>query len=293
MLPSFAAHVAALALCGTDVLLRGIRLRLLVPGSPALSLRQAIAINAYGDAAAAVTPVRLGGDPARFVGFRRAGVGAPQALAGIAVETLIDWLLLATAATILGLALADTAAAGVRHLVALATGPRARLLVGLVLALAAASAGLAGWYRRRLPAAVTTSLAATGRCARRLGWFNVLRASLLTAASMTLRTAILPVLAAGHAGSLASLILGSFALLYGQLLLPTPAGVGAVELGFVGGFAGTLSAPALAALLVAWRVYTLIVPAGLGALLLADAAVSRGSNPRYSSSNSEKVRSQP
>jgi len=109
---------------------------------------------------------------------------------------------------------------------------------------------------------------------------------------MTLRTAILPVLAAGHAGSLASLILGSFALLYGQLLLPTPAGVGAVELGFVGGFAGTLSAAAVAALLVAWRVYTLIVPAALGALLLADAA-SRASNPRYSSSNSEKVRSQP
>jgi uncharacterized membrane protein YbhN (UPF0104 family) len=304
MLPSFASQIAALALCGADILVRGIRLRLLVPASPGLSLRRAIAINAYGDAAAAVTPARLGGDAARFVGFRRAGIDTPRALAGIAVETLIDWLLLAAAVVILGLALGETAVAGARHLLALATGPRARLLVGAVLTLAVASAAAASWYRRRFP---SISLAPAWRRAGQLGWSTVLRAGILTAISMTLRTAILPVLAAGHAGSLASpgsVILGSFALLYGQLLLPTPAGAGAVELGFVAGFAGTLSAPALAALLAAWRVYTLIVPAALGGLLFARAALqarapagrdsrSRATSPRYSSSSSEKVRSQP
>jgi uncharacterized membrane protein YbhN (UPF0104 family) len=277
MLPPLAPHLVALALCGADVLVRGMRLRLLVPGVHDLSLWRAVTINAYGDAASAVTPGRLGGDPARFAGFRRAGIDTPRALAGLAVEALIDWTLLAVAVVILGLALADTAAAGARHLAVLATGPNARLFVALVLALAAASAWAARWYRRRIPPGAVGSLAAAWRRARQLGWPTVALAATLTAVSMTLRIAILPVLAAGHpgldAGALGSLIVGSFALLYGQLLLPTPAGVGAVELGFVGGFAGTMSAAALATLLVAWRVYTLIVPAALGGVLFASAAM--------------------
>src|SRR5206468_2307690 len=109
--------------------------------------------------------------------------------------------------------------------------------------------------------------------ARRLGWPCVTLAATLTAVSMALRIAILPVLVAGQPGlATGAMVLGSFTLLFGQLALPTPAGAGAVELGFVGGFAGTLSAAALATLLVAWRVYTLILPAALGALLLAGAA---------------------
>ena len=294
--PPLAPQIAALALCGADVLVRGIRLRLLVPGVAELSLGRAITINAYGDAASAITPGRLGGDPARFMGFRRAGVDATRAIAGLAVEALIDWVLLAVAVVILGLVLADTAAAGVRHLVTLASGPTARLLVAVALALVAVSAWAARRYRRRIPPGATQSLAAAWQRARQLGWRAVTLAATLTALSMTLRTAILPVLAAAHpapdAGAVGSLILGSFSLLYGQLLLPTPAGAGAVELGFVGGFAGTMSPGALAALLVAWRVYTLIVPAGLGALLLARAGLPAPNRP-YSASSSEKVRSQP
>lgn len=291
-----APQLAALALCGLDVLVRGIRLRLLIPGVHELSLWRAITINAYGDAASAITPGRLGGDPARFVGFRRSGIDTARALAGLTVEALIDWVLLAVAVVILGLVLADTAAAGARHLVTLATGPTARLLVAIVLALVAVSAWAARRYRRRIPAGATGSIAAAWQRAGQLGWRTATLAATLTAVSMALRTAILPVLAAAHSGPAAaavgSLILGSFALLYGQLLLPTPAGAGAVELGFVGGFAGTMSPGALAALLVAWRVYTLIVPAGLGALLLAGAALPI-TKRRYSSSSSEKVRSQP
>ena len=293
---SLAPQLAALALCGLDVLVRGIRLRLLIPGVDRLSLWRAITVNAYGDAASAITPGRLGGDPARFVGFRRSGIDTARALAGLTVEALIDWVLLAAAVVILGLLLADTAAAGTRHLVTLATGPTARLLVATVVALVALSAWAARRYRRRIPVGATESLSAAWQRARQLGWRTVTLAAALTAVSMTLRTAILPVLAAAHAGpdtaAVGSLILGSFALLYGQLLLPTPAGAGAVELGFVGGFAGTMSPGALAALLVAWRVYTLIVPAGLGALLLAGAALPI-TNRRYSASSSEKVRSQP
>jgi uncharacterized membrane protein YbhN (UPF0104 family) len=117
---------------------------------------------------------------------------------------------------------------------------------------------------------------------------------MLTAVSMAARTAILPILVANHPGiDVGSVIPGSFALLFGQLALPTPAGAGGVELGFVGGFAGAMSARDLAALLIAWRAYTLILGAALGAVLLARGSFERWTTRRrYNSSSSVNVRSQ-
>ena len=60
------------------------------------------------------------------------------------------------------------------------------------------------------------------------------------------------------------LALGSFALLYSQLVLPTPSGAGAVELGFLGGAAGDLGSGE-GWLLLAWRFYT----NGIGVVLWA------------------------
>src|SRR6185437_6729857 len=58
-------------------------------------------------------------------------------------------------------------------------------------------------------------------------------------------------------------ILGSFALLYSQLLLPTPSGAGAVELGFLGGAAGDFGEHQ-GWLLLAWRFYTNGIGVALG-----------------------------
>ena len=281
MFPSPTLQLTALALCAADVTVRAIRLRLLVPGGSALSLWRAVTINAYGDAASAITPARLGGDPARFAGCRRAGIDTPRALAGLGVETLIDWALLLGATVVLGFAFADTAAAGARHLITLATSPKARLFVALTLALILASTAAARWYRRRIPPVVLGTLGTAWRHARQLGWPSVTIAASLTALSMALRVGILPVLVAGQPGvSMSAVIVGSFTLLFGQLALPTPAGAGAVELGFVGGFAETMSPGALAGLLVAWRVYTLILPGALGGVLLAIAAGKQAADRR-------------
>jgi uncharacterized membrane protein YbhN (UPF0104 family) len=277
------------------VFVRAIRIRLLVPASQkSLSLRRAIAINAYGDAASAVTPARVGGDPARFLGFRRASVPAADALAGLAVEALIDWVLLAGATLALGVAFAGTAAAGVRHLAALALAPRARALVAIVLGAGAICLLLVRRYHRRFPPSAGPTAALAWRRVRQLGWRRVTLAAGLTSISMVARTAILPVLVALLPGvDAAAVWMGSFALLFGQLALPTPAGAGGVELGFAGGFAGSLSGHDLAALLLAWRAYTLVLGAALGAILLARASLTAWSaRRRYDANSSVNVRSQ-
>jgi uncharacterized membrane protein YbhN (UPF0104 family) len=288
-------HLAAFALFAADVAIRAVRLRVLAPGTT-LTLGQAVAVNAYGEAAAAVTPARAGGDPARFVALRRDGVSAPRALAALATERLIDWVLLSLAAVVLLMAWGETAATGARRLAALAATPHARVLLVALLVLAAASVVALRWYRRRLARGLAASIADAWRAARDLGWRRVSGSAALTGLSMIARTAILPVLAAGlPALDPRAVVVGSFALLYGQLVLPTPAGAGGVELGFVGGFAGALAPAALAELLLTWRIYTLILGAGLGALLLARAAVSRRAAkapPPYESSSSVNVRSQ-
>jgi uncharacterized membrane protein YbhN (UPF0104 family) len=76
--------------------------------------------------------------------------------------------------------------------------------------------------------------------------------------------AILPVLALTlpNPPSLGPLAVGSFALLYSQLVLPTPSGAGAVELGFLGGAAGDLGGSE-GWLLLLWRFYT----NGIGVIL--------------------------
>ena len=51
--------------------------------------------------------------------------------------------------------------------------------------------------------------------------------------------------------------------MYGQLLVATPAGIGAVELGLAGGIAGSLGADTTR-ILLAWRLYGPVVPVVLG-----------------------------
>jgi uncharacterized membrane protein YbhN (UPF0104 family) len=88
--------------------------------------------------------------------------------------------------------------------------------------------------------------------------------------NLATRVAILPVLALTlpDPPALGPLTVGSFALLYSQLILPTPSGAGAVELGFLGGAAGDLG-PGDGGLLFAWRMYTNGIGVILGVVLAA------------------------
>jgi uncharacterized membrane protein YbhN (UPF0104 family) len=103
---------------------------------------------------------------------------------------------------------------------------------------------------------------------RRTPRWAVLASIPCSALNVATRVAVLPVLVLTLPDHppLGPVILGSFALLYSQLVLPTPSGVGAVDLGFLAGAAGDLGDEA-GRLLVIWRLYTSGIGIVLGAVL--------------------------
>jgi hypothetical protein len=96
----------------------------------------------------------------------------------------------------------------------------------------------------------------------------------LTAISIGARVAILPMLASTISGlpPFGAMATSSFLLLHGQMILPTPAGAGAVDLGFL---AGLGAAGGATRLLMAWRFYTSGIGAVVGSALAAAALGGR------------------
>jgi len=69
------SHLLALALLGVDCLVRAWRIQLAVwTAGGRLSFNDAFRLNLYGEAASQLTPNRLGGEPARFLGLAEAGL---------------------------------------------------------------------------------------------------------------------------------------------------------------------------------------------------------------------------
>ena len=259
------AHLLAAALLSLDMLARAARIHFFLRGAgERVAFWRVFVANVFGDAAAAVTPMRLGGEGARLVGLLRSGVPFPPLATVLAVEVAAYTVVVAGAAGAVGWLFGEEwwAEVGPEVTAAALRGAEwlAVLAVLVVLALL-----LARWLRRRgvgvggrIPRPSLEVLRGTA------GW--PLAASVpLTLASVAARVAILPVLAYawGDDSALPVLVTASFALTYGQFLLPTPAGAGAVELAFAGGVAGEEGA-ADPGLMLAWRLYTFVLPVALG-----------------------------
>jgi hypothetical protein len=220
--------------------------------------------NLLADAGAALSPMRLAGEPARIAGMRLAGAPLPTTLAAITWEVTVAWPLLAVT-TVIFTALAAPAWWATSAPLLLdrvsSGGPVLAVLVAVLLL----AALWAKRWRQQLGG---------GHFAGRFGtsWRQMppgpLLASIpLSLINMVTRTALLPalVLTRPDAPEAAVVWYGSFLLIYGQLLLPTPAGAGAVELGFLGGAVGALEGDL--ALLLAWRWWANGVPVLLGLLV--------------------------
>jgi uncharacterized membrane protein YbhN (UPF0104 family) len=265
------AHLVCLGLVAADLLARAWRIQWIIRGlGHRISLWDSFVLNAFGDAACALTPLRIGGEPARLAGMLRSRVPAPAAFVAISLEVLAAWPVIIVAAGWLAWRYAPEwwQEAGPRLSAAATAAWPWVVAVAILSWLAWRSA------RQKVSSPAARQLRRPVRRAM-VYWRRMPRWPLVASVPMSLvnlaaRVAILPVLALAlpDPPPMGPLALGSFALLYSQLVLPTPSGAGAVELGFLGGAAGDLGADE-GWLLLAWRFYTNGIGVLLGVVLAA------------------------
>lgn len=260
-----AAHVICVGLVALDQLSKTWRVQALARGlGYRTAFARVFAFNVTSDASASLTPLRAGGEPVRFAGILYCGLSVPDTLALMGVEGLIEYTtVLAIAAYI------SSAYLGIWWSIT-----RARLVPAMHRALpwilATAVGGLALWIvMRRLAPQLFRDVGGTFRTtlrqARRIKPWAVAVSVPFTLMHVVARLAILPVLviALPTVHHLGAVWFGSFALLYGQLFVPTPAGAGAVDVGFLNGASGYVG-PGTEQLLIVWRFYTTVTGIILG-----------------------------
>jgi uncharacterized membrane protein YbhN (UPF0104 family) len=264
-------HLLALLLLAIDCAARAWRIQLATwAAGGALSFRDALRLNLYGEAASTLTPNRLGGEPARFLGMTWSRVRPVTALVALGVEVAAEW-------PVFGLVIGALAIHYIPDWGAFASRwlghnlARDLLTIELV-ALAALLAiyGLqrmvrAGTIRHRVRRQWRVALAHV----RRAPSWVLGGGALLTVVSFAARALILPALVWGHPGAppLSMMFFGALALIHAALLLPLPSGGGGIEVAFLSGFAGDFGAQQLIVLLL-WRFYTAVLLTLLGVYLL-------------------------
>ncbi len=264
VLSPVAAHSVCLALFTTDILARACRIRWYLRGlGQSLSLGQALQCNAWGDAGAGLTPMRLGGEVSRVVGLLRAGIPATAVFMAIGIEVVVAYPVVFLFGGILFWQFAPDWWAHAAPELGATLGRVWHWVAGVLLLTAVV--GVFAWRWRK----VALREPERGLHRVRQAWRSMPRWPVATGVptsfiNVACRTLMLPALALTLPGHppFGVLMVGSFVLLYSQLVLPTPAGVGPVDLAFLSGAAGPLG-PGEAGLLVAWRFYTV----GAGALL--------------------------
>lgn len=263
-------HLICLALVGIDLVARTWRIQWILDGLHfRIPFGQLFAVNVIGDAGAAITPLRLGGEPARLAALAHDGVPLSAGLVALGFEVVVMWPVIIAVAG----GLAVLYAPDWWHAARPALAHTVRSAWPWVAVVVAASA--AGWWGgRRLAPRVSHLMRRGMRRAlaygRRMPRWPLLAGIPLTLVSLAARVAILPVLALAlpNPPALGPLCFASFALLYAQLLLPTPSGAGVVELGFLGGAVGDLGEH-YGSILLIWRFYTTFVLVALGVVLAA------------------------
>jgi uncharacterized protein (TIRG00374 family) len=272
------AHLAALGAVAFELTLRSAKIALSARacGIP-LQFGTAARATLGGDFATAITPARIGAEPARFLVLREARVPTSRALLVLFLELLIELVSLVVIASILLMVLPKT---GALKGVAAMVGGYATVVIGL-------GAGAWAISRRRSHGPPPTWARSIGMGA---GVWRRVQVSLrhmrdsvdavrharpsMMAASLACsvlhiggRLMTLPIIiyALGADVPLTSLILWPLVLLYGGALIPAPAGGGAMEFGFSAIMRDILPLDVMAAALIWWRFYSYYIYVLLGA----------------------------
>ncbi len=264
-------HVFAILLVAVDSVARAWRIQLATRAAGGrLAFHDALRLNLYGEAASTLTPNRLGGEPARFLGMTWSGLRVVMALVALGVEVAAEWPVFgAIAVALAAYYVPDWSEAADRFL----SHSLARDLLGFELI--ALIVLLVIWTLQRLvrPGAIRHRVRRQWRVAlahvRRARWWVLFVGALLTVVSLGARALILAALVWGHqdAPSFTVMFFGSLALLHAPLVVPLPSGGGGIEVAFLSGFAGDFGSAQVTMLLL-WRFYTTILLTVLGFYLL-------------------------
>jgi len=264
-------HLLALALLAIDCVVRAWRIQLAVwTAGGRLSFTDAFRLNLYGEAASQLTPNRLGGEPARFLGLTEARLRPVTGIVAIGVEVACEWpVFLVAAAALVAYYVPDWRDAARlwlrRHRAGELVSIEVVALLVLVTVYLLQRLARAGFIRHRV------------RRQWRVAWAHVRRAprwalgagALLTAVSIVARALILPALAweLPHHPPFGEMFYGALALLHAPLVVPLPSGGGGLEVAFLNGFAGDFGARQVTMLLL-WRFYTAMLLTALGVYAL-------------------------
>ncbi|HUL48804.1 MAG TPA: lysylphosphatidylglycerol synthase transmembrane domain-containing protein [Gemmatimonadales bacterium] len=264
-------HLLALALLVIDTVVRAWRIQLAVWASGGrLDFASAVRLNLYGEAASALTPNRLGGEPARFLGLNEARVRPVKSLVAIGVEVAAEWPVFVLLGVLLVAYYVPDWQIAARHWLRRHRAEQlvAVELVALILLLVIymlQRMARAGMIRHRVRRQWRVALAHV----RRAPVWALGLGIILTAISIAARSLILPALAMDLRPHppFAPMFFGSLALLHAPLVVPLPSGGGGIEVAFLSGFAGDFGGRQVS-MLVLWRFYTTILLAVLGGIAL-------------------------
>jgi uncharacterized membrane protein YbhN (UPF0104 family) len=264
-------HLLSLALLAIDTVVRAWRIQLAVwTAGGRLSFNDAFRLNLYGEAASQLTPNRLGGEPARFLGLNEARVRPVTGIVAIGVEVASEWpVFLFAAGALVAYYVPDWREAAGSWLRRHRAGELVTIEVIALLIL------LTVFLLQRLARAGFVSHRV--RRQWRVAWAHVRRAprwalgagAFLTVVSVASRALILPALAWGMPDppAFSEMFFGSLALLHAPLVVPLPSGGGGLEVVFLNGFAGDFGDRQVSMLLL-WRFYTALLLTILGVYAL-------------------------
>lgn len=276
---SWWAHLLAISAVAVELSLRVAKISYSARacGIP-LTFGTATRASLCGDFVDAITPARLGAEPARFLVLSEARVPVGPALVVLFLELFLEFLSLVIIAIVLVVVVQPSTA------LAYATGTVAvygAFVIGVgLLALAISrrdsNAPLPRWARalgmreagwRRLLRTIFHLRAGIDAFRRaRMGMMSfALACSVL---HVLARLTVLPILVYSYGATVAltPLVLWPMALLYAGAITPAPSGGGVMELGFSATLDETIPANLLAASLIWWRFYSFYIYVLLGAV---------------------------
>ncbi|PYP34455.1 MAG: hypothetical protein DMD49_00150 [Gemmatimonadetes bacterium] len=264
------SHVLALGLVALDCVVRAWRIQLAVwAAGGRLGFQDAVRLNLYGEAASTLTPNRLGGEPARFLGLNEARVRPVTSLVAIGVEVAAEWpVFMLLGGALIAYYVPDWQTEA-RHWLRrhragelVAVELIALLVLGVIYLLQRMVRS--GMIRHRVRRQWRVAWAHV----RRAPWWLLGAGAVLTVVSIAARALILPALVWGEPHPpFGQMFFGALTLIHAPLFLPLPSGGGGVEVAFLSGFAGDFGARQVTLLLL-WRFYTAVLLTILGGYAL-------------------------